>query len=273
MPQHKVIQESEAVLFIHYSIIILTFNQTHPSFENRWLTVFKYRDLISEESIRNRINEYKINTVTQRIGIKSILNNTYLPSNIRNPAFEMALAAMRSETHVIKFKSHPTGEFRNCAIGAESCNNTAHILLHCPISLYVWEIVVDLIKILTGIKIKPDPKLKLLNFTDNPMFCKAKKIIIKIVNILVISKRVIFTMYYRGDGSIKSADILEEFRKNIKLTIKYMCENAIFLNISLDVYMKFMLGKSFKLLGNLIRNRPSLHFYILKYKGVLSSNN
>ena len=77
--------------------------EIHPSFENRWLTVFKYRDLISEENIRNKLNEYKINSVTQRIGIKSILNNTYLPSNIRNPALEMALAAMRSETHIIKW--------------------------------------------------------------------------------------------------------------------------------------------------------------------------
>ena len=127
---------------------------THPSFENRWLTVFKYRDLISKERIQNRLSEYRINTITQRIGIKSILKNTYLPSNIRNPAFEMALAAMRSETHIIKFKSHPTGEFRNCAICAESCNNTAHVLLHCPISLYVWEISADLIKIMTGIKLR-----------------------------------------------------------------------------------------------------------------------
>ena len=106
------------------------------------------------------------------------------------------------------------------------------------------------------------------------MFCKANKRIIKFVNnILVITKRVIFTMYYRGDGSTKSADILDEFRKNIRLTIKYMSENAIFFNISLDVCMKVMLCKSFKLIGNLIRNRPSLHFYIMKYKGVLSSNN
>ena len=188
------------------------------------------------------MSEYKINTTTQRIGIKSILNNTYLPSNIRNPAFEMALAAMRSETHIIKFKSHPTGEFRNCAICAELCNNIAHVLLHCAISLYVWEISADLINIMTGIKLRQVPKLKLLNFTENPMFFKANKRIIKFVNnILVITKRVIFTMYYRGDESTKSADILDEFRKNIRLTIKYMSENAIFFNISLDVCMTVML--------------------------------
>ena len=46
---------------------------THPSFENRWLTVFKYGDLISKERIQNKLSEYRINTITQRIGIKSIL--------------------------------------------------------------------------------------------------------------------------------------------------------------------------------------------------------
>ena len=74
-------------------------------------------------------------------------------------------------------------------------------------------------------------------------------------------------MYYRGDGATKSADILEEFRKNLKLTIKFMSENAVFLNITLDVGMKDLLFRSYKLLGNLIRNRPSLYSHIMKYKG------
>ena len=100
--------------------------EIHPSFENRWLTVFKYQDLVPKERIQNLLIDYKINTITQRIGIRSILRNTYLPSNIRNPAFEMALGAMRSETHIIKFKSHPTGEFTTKPFGrggAGSINN------------------------------------------------------------------------------------------------------------------------------------------------------
>ena len=100
------------------------------------------------------------------------------------------------------------------------------------------------------------------------MFSKANKGMIKFVNnMLVITKRIIFTMYYRGDGATKSADILEEFRKNLKLTIKFMSENAVFLNITLDVGMKDLLFRSYKLLGNLIRNRPSLYSHIMKYKG------
>ena len=112
-------QNNKHTANIYNLMIKRTFlKDTHPSFENRWLTVFKYKDLISKERIQNRLSEYRINTITQRIGIKSILKNTYLPSNIRNPAFEMALAAMRSETHIIKFKSHPTGEYRSCTICA-----------------------------------------------------------------------------------------------------------------------------------------------------------
>ena len=84
---------------------------------------------------------------------------------------------------------------------------------------------------------------------------------------LVITKRIIFTLYYRGDGAIKSSDILDEFRKNLKLTIRFMCENAVFLNITLDLNMKYLLLRSYKLLGNLIRNRPPLYSYIIKYKG------
>ena len=39
----------------------------------------------------------------------------------------------------------------------------------------IWALAADIIKILTGVKIKIDPKLKLLNFTDNPILCKADK--------------------------------------------------------------------------------------------------
>ena len=167
-------------------LIKKTFSKVvHPSFENRWVTVFKFQNYISEEQIRNRLNEFKINTLTQKIGIRSIIKAN-VPSNIRNPSLEMALAAMRSETHIIRFKTHPTGEYRDGAICMESCNNTAHILLHCPISNFIWALAADVIKILTGIKIRLDPKLIMLNFTDNPILCKADKKIIKYVNTIFL---------------------------------------------------------------------------------------
>ena len=140
----------------------------------------------------------------------------------------MAMAAMRSELHIIKFKSHPTGELRSCAICAEEVNNTAHVLLHCPISLYIWDITGDLLKIITGIKLRIDPKLKLLNFTEQLVHSKSNKLLNKFVNnILVINKRIIFFIYYRGDGAIKGADILDEFRKKFRLTID-LCVRMLF---------------------------------------------
>ena len=87
----------------------------------------------------------------------------------------MALAAMRSDTHIIKFKTYPTGEYRNCAIWKDICNKTAHVLLHCPISQFVWSLAADVVNISTGIKIKLDPKLIMLNFTYNLLLCKTSK--------------------------------------------------------------------------------------------------
>ena len=118
---------------------------------------------------------------------------------------------MRSETHIVKFKTHPTGEYRECAICKEICNNTAHVLLHCPVSHFVWSLAADIVIILTGIKVKLDPKLIMLNFTDNLLLCKASKNVIKFVNtIFVISRRIVYTLYYRGEAATKSADICDE---------------------------------------------------------------
>ena len=123
----------------------------------------------------------------------------------------MALAAMRSEIHIVKFKMHPTGQYRECAICKEICNNTEHVLLHCPASHFVWSLAADIVIILTGIKVKLDPKLIMLNFTDNLSLSKASKKIIKFVNtIFVITRRILFTLYYRGDGTTNSLDIIYE---------------------------------------------------------------
>ena len=46
-----------------------------------------------------------------------------------------------------------------------------------------------------------------------------------------------------------------------------MGENAIFLNIIVEPEIKYLLLRSYKLLYNLIINRPPLYSYINKYKG------
>ena len=63
------------------------------------------------------------------------------------------------------------------------------------------------------------------------------------------------------------SDILEEYKKNFNLTIRFMGENAIFLNITVQSEIKNLLTRSYKLLYNLIINRPPLYSYINKYKG------
>ena len=51
----------------------------------------------------------------------------------------------------------------------------------------------------------------MLNFTDNPLLCKTSKKVIKFVNtIFVMSRRIVYTLYYRGDGATKTADIWDE---------------------------------------------------------------
>ena len=46
-----------------------------------------------------------------------------------------------------------------------------------------------------------------------------------------------------------------------------MSENFIFLNIELDLFMKHMLNKTYRLVVNFIKNRPSLHYRIMRYRG------
>ena len=68
---------------------------SHPSFENRWITVFKFENTRTEEQIRDRLKELKINTFSQKSGIRTLIKVNVL-SNIKSPSLDMALAAMRS---------------------------------------------------------------------------------------------------------------------------------------------------------------------------------
>ena len=66
-----------------------------------------------------------------------------------------------------------------------------------------------------------DPKLIMLNFTENQLLCKASKNVIKFVNTMfVISRRILYTLYYRGDSATKSADICDEWKKKYQTYTK-----------------------------------------------------
>ena len=55
---------------------------------------------------------------------------------------------MRTETHIVKFKSHPTGKIRGFLRCNEEANNTEHVLYHCPLANFIWDIVRDLMRIM-----------------------------------------------------------------------------------------------------------------------------
>ena len=56
--------------------------EIHLSFENRWLTVFKYQNLIPKERIQNLLSEYNINTITHKITIQQYITNLTPTTNI-----------------------------------------------------------------------------------------------------------------------------------------------------------------------------------------------
>ena len=57
----------------------------------------------------------KINSENKRSGIRALVK-TNVPAHIKNPSYEIALVAMKTETHIGKLMLHPTGEFKNCSI-------------------------------------------------------------------------------------------------------------------------------------------------------------
>ena len=50
------------------------------------------------------------------------------------------MAAMRTEVHIAKHKSHPHGKIRKCLKCDEEVNNTEHSLFHCPVVKFIWDL-------------------------------------------------------------------------------------------------------------------------------------
>ena len=74
----------------------------HPSFENRWITVFKWEDRATDLKIRNDIACLRISSESQ--GARTRMNlGTNTPSNIRKPLNELGPEAMRTEVQILKF--------------------------------------------------------------------------------------------------------------------------------------------------------------------------
>ena len=99
----------------------------HPSFANRWFTLFKWEDRVDDSKVKSEMDRIGINSDTQRARLRQCLK-TNTPSNIRKPSLETCLAAMRTEVHIAKLKSHPTGKVRNCLKCDDELSNTEHSL-------------------------------------------------------------------------------------------------------------------------------------------------
>ena len=76
---------------------------------------------------------------------------------------------------------------------------------------------------MTNMRLNIDMKLALINFNDSVKFKNAGKNVIVLVNtLLVIIRRIIFTLYYRSDNGVTNSDILCEWLKNVRLINKWL---------------------------------------------------
>ena len=106
---------------------------------------------------------------------------------------------MRIEVHIVKFKRHPIGKIRNCLECVEEVNNIEHVIYHCPVAKFVWDVTGDLIRIMTGVSINVNVRAALLNFYTIRKDMENKKKSLYINTLLVIAKRVIYTLSYRDE--------------------------------------------------------------------------
>ena len=93
---------------------------------------------MSESKVRSNIDGLDINTESQRTRLRQCLKaNT--PSNIRKLSLEICIAAMRTEIHIVKFKSHPTGKIRGCLRCNDEVNkNIIDVLAPHNIHNHIW---------------------------------------------------------------------------------------------------------------------------------------
>ena len=97
----------------------------HPSFDSRWITVFKFEDRVNDFEVKRDVERLGILSESQRAGLRQCLKiNT--PSYIRKLSLETCLAAIRTEVYIAKLKSHQTGNVRNCLKCDDEVKNPEH---------------------------------------------------------------------------------------------------------------------------------------------------
>ena len=85
----------------------------HPNVLSRMCTVFQYDKTYSDTRISQILDDENINNDTMLAGIRN-LGNCNLPISLKKPSHEIILSSRRTECHIVKFKTHPTGIYREC---------------------------------------------------------------------------------------------------------------------------------------------------------------
>ena len=125
-------------------------------------------------------------------------------SNIRKPSLETCLAAIRTEVHITKLKSHPAGKVRNCLKCDDEINNTKYSLFHCLIVQFIWDLIGDLMRIMIGSSINIEVRVVLLKFYTIKRDMENWRNRLYINTLLVIDRRVIYTLFHREDKTVKN---------------------------------------------------------------------
>ena len=77
------------------------------------------------------------------------------------------MTAMRTETHILKFNTNPTDKLRKCFKCNDESNNAIRVTYHCPTACHLSKLAIYVIKIVTGVKLRLDENITLLNVSKN----------------------------------------------------------------------------------------------------------
>ena len=164
--------------------------------------MFKWGDNPNISKIKYEINRLRINSDKQREGLRQCLGNG-IPLDIRKPSYKSCMAALRTEIHIVRLKLYPTGAIRHCLKCDDEINNTLHNFYHCPVATFMWDIARDTIKILLEVSIKFYMRAVIIIFYVMKDRKLDKNEIVLINTIMLITRRVLYTIFYREDETVR----------------------------------------------------------------------
>ena len=122
----------------------------HPNLSSRIPTMFQYNGIFSENRISQILADENINNDTILAGIRN-LGSCNLLISLKKPTHEIILGSMRTECHIVIFKTHLSGIYRECLHCGDEVNNTILVLYHSPFAKVILNYFITLIRIYIGI--------------------------------------------------------------------------------------------------------------------------